>query len=182
MWRLADLSTVVRQGRFVAVAVGCLATQPAAAASLSPEELRILGKSLVFLQPRLTGEGTVAVVYDAANPKSHEDAEAISASIGSGLVAGGAVLRPRLVDSAALGAADFALVIVAAGANSESVIQVVRSRHALCVTGDVPAVQGGTCIMAIRSADRVEVLLNHRAAEGAGIGFATAFRMMVQEL
>jgi hypothetical protein len=36
--------------------------------------------------------------------------------------------------------------------------------------------------MAIRSTGKVEILLNYRAAQTAGINLATAFRMMVSEL
>jgi hypothetical protein len=158
------------------------AVHPAGAASLSPDELQILGKSVGFLQPPLRSDGTIAIVYAAADAKSRQDAEAIFAPLERGVVAAGAFRRPRLVEAGSLAAADFDLIIVAAGANSEAVMRVARERHTLCVTGDIASVRAGICVMAIRSAQRVEVLFNHQAAKDAGIAFANAFRMMVQEL
>jgi len=155
------------------------ARQPA---SLSSSALLILGKSLSFMQPAIPAGGAVAVVYDANRAGSKADAEAIMTTIGSFLQAGGVRLRPSLVERSALDGADFQLVIAALSANGDAVMRASRSHHALCVTADVAAVTAGTCMMAIRSTGRVEIILNHEATQGAAIGFATAFRMMVQEL
>jgi hypothetical protein len=176
-----SLSPMMRRGIAVAIALLVLLPRQAAAASLSPEELGILGKSLSFLQPAPAGEAIVAIVYAAGDPGSQQDARAIAAAIGDGLVARGAVFRPKLVDVAALASVEFALIVVAANANDEAVMRAAQRRHVLCVTADREAVHAGTCIMAIRSEPRVGILLNSQAARGAGIAFATAFRMMVQE-
>jgi hypothetical protein len=159
-----------------------LPASPVWAASLSPQDLQVLGNSLAFVQPRPTGESSVAVVYAGRNSLSHQDAEAILVVMGKSLTAGGAVLTPRLVDTDELAATAFSLVIVAAGANSEAVARAARAQHALCVTADQAAVQQGVCTMAIRSTSRVEILLNYQLARASGVSFATAFRMMVHEL
>ncbi len=173
------------RGRWcIIVACGLIAllARPGWAASLTPQDLQVLGNALAFVQPRPAGDGSVAVVYDGTNSASHQDAEAILAAIGKSLTAGGVVLTPKLVDADALATSEFSLVIVAAGANSEAVLRAVRAHHALCVTADQAAVQQGVCTMAIRSTGRVEIMLNYQAAQASGIGFATAFRMMVHEL
>jgi hypothetical protein len=167
------------------VAAGCLIgllVRPGMAASLSPQDLQVLGSTLAFVQPPPSGEGVVAIVYAGHDSASYQDAAAIAAMIGRGLTVGGGALTPRLVDARQLGAADFKLVIVAEGANGDAVQEAVRAHRALCVTGDRAAVQAGFCAMAIRSTGRVEILINHQAAQASGIGFATAFRMMVHEL
>jgi hypothetical protein len=170
--------------RYVAAACGLitLLARTGWAASLSPQDLQVLGNALAFMQPRPSGDGSVAVVYADRNSLSQQDAEAIQAVIGKSLTASGAVLTPRLVGSDDLGTAEFSLLIVAAGANSEAVMHAARAHHSLCVTADQAAVTQGVCTMAIRSTGRVEILLNHQAAQASGIGFATAFRMMVHEL
>jgi hypothetical protein len=159
-----------------------LLSRPGWAASLSPQDLQVLGNALAFVQPRPTGEGSVAVVYDGRNSLSRQDAEAILTVIGKSLTASGAVLMPKLVDTDELGVTAFSLVIVATGANSEAVARATSAHHALCVTADQAAVQQGVCTMAIRSTGRVEIMLNYQSARASGIGFATAFRMMVHEL
>jgi hypothetical protein len=152
------------------------------AASLSRQELQVLGTALTFIQPRPVGEGNIAVVYSASNSASRQDAEAIMAEIGSQLNAAGAVLTPRLVEAGALAGTEFSLVVVATGANGETVRDAVRTHHVLCVTADQAAVQDGTCMMAVRPGAHVEIFLNYQAARQAGVGVATAFRMMVREL
>jgi hypothetical protein len=165
-----------------AILLASLAAPAAWAASLPPSEIQILGKALAFLDPPLTGDLVVAVVYQAGNPDSRTDAEALAAEIGNSLHIGEAVLKPRVVASTALGASRFALVITALGAASAAVIEAARSQHALCITADLAAVQAGTCTMAIRSDRRVEIFVNREAATQAGLTFATAFRIMVHEL
>lgn len=152
------------------------------AASLSAQDLQVLGTALAFMQPRPANDGTLAIVYATGDRASLEDARAIMAAIGSGLIAARTTLVPKLVDADTLAATDFSVAIVAAGANSEIVMRAVRAQHALCVTADQAAVQQGVCTMAIRSSERVEIVLNHQVAERTGINFATAFRMMVHEL
>jgi hypothetical protein len=152
------------------------------AASLPPLELQILAKALVFLQPPLSGEAVVAIVYAAGNPDSRRDADALAAEFGSSFRVGEATLTPMVVASNALAASRFNLVISAAGASSERVIEAARAQHALCVTADLAAVRAGTCTMAIQSFGRVEIYINREATNGAGLTFATAFRIMVHEL
>jgi hypothetical protein len=156
--------------------------QPVRAASLTPQDLQILGSALSFVQPRPASDGVVAIVYAGKDRSSRQDAEAIRAAIGESLTANGILLTPKLVEAGELGGADFSLVIVAAGANSDSVPPALRVHHALCVTADPEAVRLGFCTMAIHSTGKVEILLNYRAALASGINLATAFRMMVSEL
>jgi hypothetical protein len=152
------------------------------AASLTPQDLQVLGSALAFVQPRLAGDGVVAIVYTGKDSSSRQDAEAIRAAIGEKLSANGILLIPKLVDAAELASVDFRLVIVASGANSDAVASALRMHHALCATADQEAVRQGLCTMAIRSTGKVEILLNYRAAQASGINLATAFRMMVSEL
>jgi len=171
-----------RRGLLVVSALLASIARPVCAASLTPQDLQILGSALAFVQPRPAGDGVVAIVYAGKDSSSHLDAEAIRAAIGETLTANGIQLTPRLVEAAELAATDFSLVIVASGANSDAVASALRMHHALCATADQEAVRQGLCTMAIRSTGKVEILLNYRVAQTSGINLATAFRMMVSEL
>lgn len=164
-----------------AFAVLLAAAQPAAAASLSAQDMQVLGRALAFLQPPPRGGG-IAVVFAHDNAASRQDAETIVALLGDGLRSGGSLLRPMLRDSASLAAGGFSVLVAAEAANGEAVLAASRANHALCVTGDLAAVQAGACTMAIRSAPRVEVVISHAAAAAAGIEFVAAFRLMVREI
>jgi hypothetical protein len=166
----------------LAIVPALLGGGPADAASLSAHDLQVLGRALAFAQPAPSGTQTLAIAYDSGNPASRGDAEALARLIGNGLRAGAAVLQPRLVDTASLAAGGFAVVLAAEGAAGEPVQAATRREKVLCVTADFAAVQAGSCVMAIRSEPRVEILVNHAAAAAAGIEFAAAFRMMIREI
>lgn len=142
----------------------------------------MLGKMLAFVQQLPANATTIAVVYASGDAGSRADAERIAAEIGDGFRVGATVLKPRVIDAAALAASDPAVIVTAADANSEAVMGASRARHALCVTGDLAAVRSGTCMIAIQSSPKVGIWLNAHAAGEAGVGFPTAFHMMVREL
>jgi hypothetical protein len=169
-WRVAFLAWL-----------GAIAAPPAPAASLSAKDLEVLARAAAFVQSPLPGT-VLAVAYAGGDPASRTDAEAIAALLGEGLRVGGTLLRPKPVEVAALAPGGFAMVIAAAGANGPALSAASRSGRALCITADLAAVQNGLCTMAIRTAPRVEIVVNHNAAVAAQVEFAAAFRMMIREL
>ena len=176
-------------GRAVGLLVAAVVTiltlvcpAPVRAASFAAKDLEVLGRAIAFMQPPLAPDAIVAIAYVAGSADSRRDAEAIAALIGGGLRAGHTVLRPRIVDIGGLEVGGFQVVIAAAGANGAQLNTAARAAHALCVTTDVDAVRGGFCAMAITTEPRVEIIVNHAVAAAAGIEFAAAFRMMIQEM
>jgi hypothetical protein len=157
-------------------------THAARAASFAAKDLQVLGRAIAFMQPPPPPDAVVAIAFMAGNADSKRDAEAIAALIGSGLAAGHATLRPRVVDIAGLSAGGFSVVIAAAGANGAQLSAAAKAAKALCVTTEADAVRDGVCAMAITSEPRVEIIVNHAAAAAAGIDFAAAFRMMIREM
>ena len=157
-----------------------LTARPSVAASLQPQELQILGKALSFLEPPLTGQPSVVIVYASGDADSRRDAEDLAGNLSS-IQLGGHPVTVRVLGSASLAAQEFQLLIAAKGADSGLIIAAAQANHALCVTADPEAVRDGHCTMAIRSARKVDIFVNKDAAAQAGIGFATAFRMMVHE-
>ena len=156
------------------------------AASFTPKDLKVLGRAVAFMVPPPATESFIAIVHAPGNAASRQDAEAIAVLIGGGLRAGGSVLRPKIMDTSSAAAGGFAVVIAAtgaaAGASGAQLNASARAARALCVTTEIEAVRAGLCAMAITSAPRVEIVLNHAASAAAGIGFAAAFRMMIREI
>ena len=91
-------------------------------------------------------------------------------------------MRPKIIDSNSLDGGGFQVVIAAEGANGPRLSAAARAAKALCVTSDIEAVRTGLCTMAIVTEPRVQIIVNHAASVAAGIEFATAFRMMIQEM
>lgn len=152
------------------------------AASVTAADLGVLAHALVFQEPPVPDKGVIAIAYAAGDPASQRDAAAILAEIGSGLATANGTLRPVLVDTATLASSRFQVLIPAAGAAGPALKRAWQKQHALCVTTDLASVRNGSCIIGIRTAPRVNIILNGEAARQAGIRFATAFLMMINEL
>jgi hypothetical protein len=165
----------------IALAVAVCAA-PAFADSLSAKDLQIMTKSLGFLEPP-SSSGVIAVVYAGNDASSKSDADGIVANFGSGLKAGANDMTATSVAATALGdGSSYVAIIIAAGAPTDGAMAIAKARHIPCMTGVVALVQSGTCIMAVMSQPKVSIIVNHAAAEAAGITFAQAFRMLIKEI
>lgn len=163
------------------VALLCGGVAFAATASVSGRQLQVIGRAAAFLQPIPAG-GTIAVVFDPANPASRRDAAAIVAEIGGGMPVAGRTMPARAVPVAQLAGGGFAIAIAAAGSAGPALGAAIRAAHVLCVTSSLAAVQAGFCTMAVSTDLRVQIVLNHAAAAQSGINFVAAFRMMIREI
>lgn len=153
----------------------------AGVASVTAADLSVLSHALVFREPP-SPDGVLAIAYTAGDSDSKQDALAIAAEVGAGLVTRRGVLRPLVVDTDSLAEHRFAVVIQAAGAAGPALAHAWRTQHALCVTTDFVTVRKGECIIGIRTKPRVQIVLNEQAARAADVHFATAFLMMINEL
>jgi len=152
------------------------------AGTLTQKDTQILGKALGFLDPAPPGDGVIAIAYNAANPASKADADAIAGFIGDGLAAGSQTLKLKIVDAATLGnGAGYSAIIAAQGASGDAVMAAAKGHKIVCASGEIAEVQAGKCIMSIQSDPKVDIGVNHAAALATGIDFASAFRMMIHE-
>ena len=66
------------------------------------QDMQIAGRVLHFQQEPVTGTIVVAIVYNAADARSHDEADALAALLGRGLGVGDLILQPRLIEQAHL--------------------------------------------------------------------------------
>jgi hypothetical protein len=151
------------------------------AASLSDKDVQLMVRAIGFLRPEPDNSGIVAIAYDAADPDSKRDAEAIASYFAGGLKAGPAVLLPRVLDGPRLAGGGFAAIITASGANLDLVAAAARQWHAPCLTGDASLVRSGRCVLSVRSEPKVEITVSRTAAADVGVSFVSAFLMMVTQ-
>jgi hypothetical protein len=155
-------------------------TQPLAAAPLSAKDVQIIAKALGFLDPAPAG-GTVAVVY--SDTVSKADADGVLASFGGGLASAGGTITAKAVDAASLGnGSGYIAIILADGVTSDAANAVAKAHRIPCITANLALVQAGGCIMSVQSDPKVSITVNHAAAQAAGIGFASAFAMLIHEI
>jgi hypothetical protein len=155
---------------------------PANAGSLSERDVQILAKVIGFLEPPPSGAATIGIAYDPASAASKRDAEEIASYFGEGLKGGSAFLKPKLTTIGDLANGGFVAVIAAAGAKVEKIYSVTKSLHVACVTANTEDVQVGQCLVAVKSAPKVEILINRAAAASSGVGFGSAFLLMAHEI
>ncbi|WP_174503092.1 hypothetical protein [Acidiphilium sp. C61] len=155
---------------------------PSSVPSFTATDIKVLNKLLIFLRPAVKANGIIAIAYRSGNAASKADAEAIAAMIGHGFMTGTAHLRPVPVPANRLLADKFEIIIPADETPMQEVAAASASHHALCVTSHVARVRAGTCTLGIVSQQRVTIVLNTKAAHRAGVSFAAALLLMIEEV
>ena len=155
-------------------------THAAMAAPMSAKDVQIIAKALGFLDPAPAG-GMVAVVYSDAASKA--DADGVVTSFGAGLPSAGGTITAKAVDVAALGdGGGYIAIILADGVSSDAANAAAKAHRIPCITANLALVQSGGCVMSVQSEPKVSITVNHAAAQAAGIGFASAFAMLIHEI
>ncbi|MTJ79987.1 MAG: hypothetical protein F8N37_03050 [Telmatospirillum sp.] len=182
----------MRRGPFTTIAAfqagllaGFVTTTTASAADISTKDIQVLGRSLGFIENLPAGDLKLAIVFDPANPQSAQEADAVRKGVGDGLKAGTHVFTPIMVPIDALGSAGSAGAIFLTsglGANAAKVGSLSKDKKLPCGTIDIPQVQGGQCLMGIKTDPKVEIIVNKSVAEAAGITFDPAFKMLITQI
>ena len=147
------------------------------------QDLRVAGHVLGFQDSPATGDVVVALIYNPAQPSSHDEAVALALLLGKGLSVGGLVLRPRLIEQDHLAdIAGYNAIFATAGVDEGLLRAALKQRQVPCLTRHLEQVEHGTCTVAISSEPSVSIVVNQANAVIAGVRFATAFRMMVREI
>jgi hypothetical protein len=156
---------------------------PLDAAQPNLQEVEVAGRVLHFQADQPSGPFRLAVVYNPSDPDSRAEAAALMALLGSGLVVGDLILQPVLVAQARLAdSGGFGAVFETIGVDDGLLGRALRRFHIPCVTRHLEQVGHGACTVAIRSGSSVSIVLSAANATADGVRFATAFRMMVEEL
>ena len=154
----------------------------ATAATLTAKDAQIIAKAIGFLDPSPAG-GVVAVAYDAGNAASKADADAIAGLFAGGLAEGSNTVTAKAVDGATLGdGSGYIAVILAQAGSGDKVMAAAKAHHIPCISAEAAQVQAGTCVMSVSSDPKVDITVNHAAAQATGVSFQSAFRMLIHEI
>ena len=173
--------TIIRSLMFVLLAFCSLGRS--ALAEPTTRDLQILARALGFLEVAPRGNVEVGIVYPQHSAPGRAEADRIAGAFGDGLRAGNLTLRPKLVTVESVGQAGAAALLLteSAASHAGAVARMIAGRSVLTVSTDRALIEAGSVVMAVRSEPRVEILVSRPAAQAAGITFAAAFRMMIQE-
>jgi hypothetical protein len=176
----------MRPGRprtlLLALTAAALLCARAQANPLTEADVRLMVRVLGFLRPAPRNDGTIAIVYDAADPASWSRARTIASYFGTGLKAGNATLTARVVSVDGLSNGGFVAIIAPGGVTADLTGPGPGLTNIPCLTGDLALVREGHCTLAVRSYPRPDVTLSRAAAAKSGINFASAFLMMINQL
>jgi ABC-type uncharacterized transport system substrate-binding protein len=165
--------------------VVCCALAPVSGrADVTLTDLQIAARALSFMEDPLTGTVRVGIVHAPTNARSARQAEDLRSMLAGGLQVGSLELRPVMVRLDEAQVADVDLFFLTEYLNPHEVplSAVSAARRIPCVTTDIAQVQSGACIMGVRSAPKIEILVNRAASIASGMAFATVFRVMITEL
>jgi hypothetical protein len=146
-------------------------------------DLQTAVRALAFLETPPTGLAEIGIVYPEGSEEGLAQARRIAATFGNGIRAGNLTLRPKLVPLANAGQAGAVALLLteAAWPEAERVARAVAGSGVVTITAGRAAPEGGGSVLAVRGEPRVEIVVNRAAAQAAGVSFAAAFRMMIQE-
>jgi hypothetical protein len=153
------------------------------AAEVTPTDLQVAARALSFMEKPFAGLVRVGILYAPSSPESVREAETLRALLGEGMKIGKLELKPSLVKTsdAATASVDLFFLtefVTPADASAAGIVALKRP----CVTTDFAQVQSGACLMGIRSAPKVQIVVNRAAAKDSGVAFATVFRVMITEI
>ena len=144
-------------------------------------DLQLIGRALSFVEGGATGDVTLAIVYSDDVAGSQAEAESISGLIGSGLNAGQVTLQAQLIPVSEIsGLGSDSALFVPAGMSAH--YGDISASSAVTVSTDRACAEAGACVVAVQSDPSVEIFVSRSAAEARSVSFASAFRMMINEL
>ena len=176
----------VRALALAGLAAAGLAFTPseASTAEFTIKDGQVLGRTLGFVGDGMTGIAIVGVVFEPASATSIKEAELIQRVIGNGMPAGRINLQTRLVPVGEVsGITGISALYVTSGlaANIGPITDAAQRLHIPTVSANLTCVQTGPCVVGYASEPTIQIIIDHGAAERAGIRFLQAFRMLVRE-
>jgi hypothetical protein len=170
-------------GAMAALFLGVALADPAAATE--PLDIQVGLKALPLLTTKITGEATMAVVYDPANAASKADAEGIKKTVDGGIdVPGGVKLSAMLVgvgELSKLSTAKIAFLTAGLASQFDAIGAAAAAAGVLTISTDVDCVKAGKCILGIVTKPSVTIYYSKPASEAAKISFSQAFTMLVKQ-
>lgn len=154
-------------------------------AQFTPRDGQIIARALSFSEATPGGALELGIAYAPDRPTSLRQAQSLLAAIGDGLAAGKVTLTARLIPVDQLaGATGIAGIFVTSdlGPQLDVVIAAARQLHVPTISTEMACVRAARCILGFSSQPTVQIILNHEAANQAGVHFTQAFRMLVSEL
>src|ERR1700722_4698819 len=163
----------------------CLISPAQAESPFRPADLQAIMRSLGFLDT-LPHAGTIhfGVVYSSSASEGRAQATQVAAMLGAMPGPNSTTLRADAVAAENLaqttGRFDALLLLPGSASTAGAVTEFIRQRHVISISNDPACVGAGCCVLMVRTANGVEIVLDTALAEAVGAHFSTVFAMMVK--
>lgn len=172
--------------RAIVFAAGVLAATPSASADeVSLSDLEAATRTLGFVE-NLPKDGTLAlgVVFASQAPESRalalDVAERLRGIAGPNSLTITAEIIPADSISQYAGRLDALFILPGASGEGAAIADAVRQRHLVSISNDPRCLDQQCCVLLVRTAQDVEIVLNGELAKAAETRFSSVFAMMVK--
>ena len=163
-----------------------LRSRPHSPAQFSPRDGQIIARTLSFIEAGTGGTLEIGIAYAPDRPARCSQAESLQGGDRrcTRRRQGHAEGAPDPDRSAANRASGIAGIFVTGdlGPQLDEVARAAQRLHVPTISTEMACVRTAQCILGFSSQPTVEIVLNHDAANSAGVRFTQAFRMLVREL
>lgn len=162
-----------------------LVSPPVRAEGVTPGDLQAITNALGFLNnlPR-GGSIVVAIVYgsDTADAKANaaQVASALESLRGPDQSSFRAVIMSVRDLTTAVRHLDAVLLLAGSLGHAAAISEAARRLHVITISTDPSCVDAKCCVLMVRSADRVLIVLDTAMAHSVGASFSSVFEMMVE--
>ena len=164
----------------------CSAPVTSAFADTDKSDLVVAMKTLPLLANKIVGMAKIAVIFDANNADSKQEATHIKNIIESGLeIPGDIKLVAILVPVTSLqdiSGKQIAILTDGLSKYYDAINQLAINNHVLTMSTDLVCVHANKCILGIISQPKVEIYYSKQAADAAQVSFGPVFSMLVKQL
>lgn len=153
-------------------------------AQVTAKDVQVAGRVLGFLDPPMSGDVTLGIVYDPSVAASVADEQALLGILGRGLQVAGVNLIPVPVPISGVASAQMGVYFLTSGlgAAAAQAGNAAAAQKAVCITTDASATRAGFCAVAVETDPKVNITVNKAAAGQSGTNFTSAFMLMIREI
>ena len=156
-----------------------------ATADVSENFVKVLGRSIKFLSPPLSGEVSATIVYAGDSAPSRAQAKRIRVLITASPSAGPVTLAPRMSAANELTNADTGGIIILTempSAEQEKAFAVAKATKALVIGTSKACANAGHCAVSIQTQPSIQITVNESTLSATGVSFDAAFLLLVDRV
>ncbi len=151
--------------------------------AITAKDLLIALRTLSFVTPAAPAMVELAVLYNPVDGRSTTDLQTVLATLDGRAVLGLTARPVALPLDQMERVTNFRFVLITSGLEQyqSAIFERTRGRGIVTIASVLSCVESGWCVLGISAEPRIEVMVNGKAAEAAGVQFDSTFLMLIRE-